>query len=148
MKQANFLICADEAPDCSNNLKEKLPIVLRYVDASNTIQEEFIEFVLCDTCTTGVAIADKILKALEDYGLDCSFLRGQSYDGAGNMAGKYRGAAATIQSTYSKAVYVHCAAHNLNLCVVAACHVQMVKNLMETMVQISLFFLKLTKATK
>ena len=56
------------------------------------------------------------------------------------MAGKYRGAAVTIQSKCPKAVYVHCAAHALNLCVVAACSVQLVKNMMGTMVEICLFF--------
>ena len=56
------------------------------------------------------------------------------------MAGKYRGAAVTIQSKCPKAVYVHCAAHALNLCVVAACSVQLLKNMMGTMVEICLFF--------
>ncbi len=95
---------------------------------------------LCDTGTTGAAIAVKILEALRGYGLDLNCLRGQSYDGAGKMAGKYRGAAVTVQATCSNAVYVHCAAHRLNLCVVAACSVQMVKNLMGTVIEICLFF--------
>ena len=57
------------------------------------------------------------------------------------MAGKYRGAAAIIQSTCPKAVYVHCAAHSLNLCVVGACKIQMVKNIMMgSMVELCLFF--------
>ena len=42
------------------------------------------------------------------------------------MTGKYRGAAASIQSTCPKAVYVHCTAHSLNLCVVAACSIHAV----------------------
>ena len=62
------------------------------------------------------------------------------YDGAGNMAGRYRGAAAIIHSRYPKAVYVHCAAHTLNLCVVAACSIQLVKNMMGTMTEICIFF--------
>ena len=37
-----------------------------------------------------------------------------------------------IKSRFPKAVYVHCAAHALNLCVVAACSVQLVKNMMGT----------------
>ena len=37
-------------------------------------------------------------------------------------------------------VYVHYAAHTLNLCVVSACSIQMVKNMMGTMVEICLFF--------
>ena len=133
-----FSVCADEAADCSN--KEQLPLILRFVDVAGTICEEFVEFVLCDTGTTGTAIAGKILGTLETYSLNLGYLRGQGYDGAGNMAGKYRGAAVTIQSKCPKAVYVHCAAHALNLCVVAACSVQLVKNMMGTMVEICLFF--------
>ena len=99
----------------------------RFVDATNSVRKEFVEFIFCDTGTSGNAIADKILEALQEYGLNVNYLHGQVFDGAGNMAGKYRGMAAIIQSTYPKAVYVHCAAHSLNLCVVAACNIQMVK---------------------
>ena len=114
-------------------------MVLRYVDG-NVIKEEFVDFILCDTGTTGRAIAAKIIEALQGYGLDLNYLRGQAYDGAGNMAGKYHGAAAIIQSSFPKAVYVHCAAHTLNLCVVAACSIQCVKNMMSNMVEICQFF--------
>ena len=127
----NVSVCADEAADCSN--KEQLPLVIRFVNATDSIREEFVDFVLCDTGTPGNAIADKILGTLAAYGLNISSLQGQGYDGAGNMAGKYRGAAVIIQSRCPKAVYVHCAAHALNLCVVAACSVQLVKNMMGTM---------------
>ena len=129
---------ADEAADCSN--KEQLHSVIRFVDATDSIHEEFVGFVLCDMGTTGSAIADKILETLAAYGLNISFLRGQGYDGVGNMAGKYRGAAVIIQSRCPKAVYAHCAAHALNLCVVAACSVQLVKNMMGTMTEICIFF--------
>ena len=112
-----FSVSADEAADCSN--KEQLPFVLRYVDEDNEIQERFVDFILCDTGVTGRVLADKILEALQEYGLDVANIRGQAYDGAGNMAGKCRGAAACIQSACPKAVYIHCAAHTLNLCVVA-----------------------------
>ena len=110
------------------------------MDKANEIQERFVDFILCDTGLSGRALADKILEALQEYGLDVGNIRGQAYDGAGNMAGKCRGAAACIQSACPKAVYVHCAAHTLNLCVVAACGVQLVKNMMGTMVEICLFF--------
>ena len=56
------------------------------------------------------------------------------------MAGKHRGVAAIIQSTCPKAVYVHCVAHSLNLCVVTACSVQAVKTMMSTMVEVCRFF--------
>ena len=115
--------------------------MLRFVDVSNVVREEFVDFVLCDTGTIGRALADKILETLQDYGLlKSNTSGGQAYDGAGNMAGRCNGAAALIQSSCPKAVYVHCAAHTLNLCVVAACNVQLIKNMMGTMVEICLFF--------
>lgn len=52
------------------------------------------------------------------------FYRGQSYDGAGNMAGSVRGAAARIKALYPLATYVHCSSHQLNLCVMKACSIQ------------------------
>ena len=95
-----FSVCADEAADISN--KEQLPLVLRFVDESGTIREEFIEFVLCDSGTTGEAIATKLVSSLQKLGLDLDNLRGQGYDGAGNMAGRAQGVAARIQQNYPR----------------------------------------------
>ena len=63
---------------------------------------------------------------MKKLGLDLHNLRGQGYDGAGNMAGHTKGVAAHILEQYPKACYVHCGTHALNLCVVAACGVQAV----------------------
>ena len=57
------------------------------------------------------------------------------------MAGRYQGAASVIQRDYPKAVYFHCAAHALNLCIVAACNVQEIRNMLGTLEQICLFFM-------
>ena len=104
----------------------------RFVDASNVIREEFVDFV---PCNTGRALADEILETLQDYGLEIKHLRGQAYDGAGNMAGRCNGAATLIQSSCPKAVYVHCAVHTVWY--IAACiHVQLIKNMMGMMVEI------------
>ena len=114
-----FAICADEAADSSS--KEQLPLVVRFVDDTCTIREEFLEFIVCDEGVSGVALSKKILETVCGYGLDPSYIRWQGYDGAGNMAGKCRCAAACVQREYPKAVYVHCTSHTSNLCVVAAC---------------------------
>ena len=50
--------------------KEQLPLVLHFVDATNSVREGFIEFILCDTGTSGNAVAGKILEPLEEYGLN------------------------------------------------------------------------------
>ena len=42
-------------------------------------------------------------------------LRGQSYDGASNMSGRYNGVQAFIWQVQSLAYYTHCTAHRVNL---------------------------------
>lgn len=65
---------------------------------------------------------------LNSCGLDCDFLYGQGYDGAANMAGQFKGAQTIIRSKHPKALYVHCAAHSLNLAVSSACNMQSIRN--------------------
>ena len=56
---------ADEAVDIS--ISEQMPLVLRFVDSSSQIREEFVGFVLCDTGTSGRALSDKILSTLQRF---------------------------------------------------------------------------------
>ena len=70
------------------------------------------------------------------YGLDPNFVRWQGYDGAANMSGKQRGAAARINQRFPLALYVHCSAHVLNLCIAKACVIQAVRNVLGTMVEV------------
>lgn len=108
---------ADEVTDCSN--KEQLSIVLRYVNPENSIiREDFVSFIECDCGITGSAIAEKIISFLNSHGLDLFKLRGQSYDGAGNMSGRLKGTSSLIAKDYPLALYLHCASHSLNLAVV------------------------------
>ena len=72
--------------------------------------------------------------------LELTDLRGQAYDGAGAMAGATNGAAARIQQQYPKALFTHCAAHRLNLCVVKCCSVLEVSNAMDLADSIVRFF--------
>ena len=50
-KATYFSISADEAADCSN--KEQLSLTIRFVDSSDKVREEFIEFDHCKEGTTG-----------------------------------------------------------------------------------------------
>ena len=126
-----FSIMADEATDAGN--KEQLAICIRYVNrGTREIVERFMGFSECVTGVTGVtgeAIAD-CLQHLSDWQLPASMMCGQAYVGAGAMAGKTKGAAARIAERYPKAVYTHCAAHVINLCVVK-CNIPKVRNAMD-----------------
>ena len=95
VKEAKFFaVCADEAADAAN--REQLALIIRFVGKSGLVQEHFWEFLHCASGVSGEAIAQNILCALEKHSLDVNNLRGQGYDGAGNMAGKCQGAAARI----------------------------------------------------
>lgn len=95
VKEAKFFaVLADEATDASN--REQLSILLRFLDGAGEIREEFLQFVSCDEGVDGEAIARYILSSLQESGLDCNFLRGQGYDGAGAMAGATRGVKSRI----------------------------------------------------
>lgn len=57
-----------------------------------------------------------------------SNLVGQGYDGAGNMSGKFNGVQSRIRQKYPKAIFVHCAAHRLNLALSSALSITSVRN--------------------
>ena len=62
-------------------------------------------FTACHLGVTGHAIAETILDLLQKNHLDPKLLRGQGYDGASNMAGKVKGAAAIITSKHPVAFF-------------------------------------------
>ena len=97
-----FSVMANEAADVFN--KENLSLVLRFVDCSKNIREEFAGFCLCGEETTGNAIKEFIINSVRDLGLTMDYCRGKSYDGAGNMAGRYVGTSTVIQHQFPKAI--------------------------------------------
>ena len=97
-------------------------------------------FFECDTGISGRALADKITSCVRAYGLDLSNLRGQAYDGAGNMAGSVNGRAALIASDYPLAIYLHCTSHCLNLAVVKSLQITSVHNMMGVVERVFHFF--------
>ena len=134
-----YTVVADEVTDCYNT--EQLSMVLRYVDPETSlIREDLVDFLECNTSIKGRCLADKITSCLQSYGLDLMKLRGQAYDGAGNVAGTVRGTAAVITSQYPLALYTHCASQCLNLAVVKSLQITSVKNMMGVIEKVHQFF--------
>ena len=104
------------------------------------IREDLVDFIECDTGITGRALADKMLGFLQNHGMDLTKLRGQAYDGAGNMSGSTRGAAALITAQHPLALYIHCASHCLNLAVVKSLQETNIRNMMGIVDRIYVFF--------
>jgi hypothetical protein len=55
---------------------------------------------------------------LDSLGLEVEDIRGQCYDGAAAIPRQYSGVAKSIKDLNELAMYIHCYAHVLNLCVV------------------------------
>ncbi len=117
------MLC-DEVIDVA--CKQQVSIVLRFVDSDCNIQEEFLDFIKVERIT-GEVLAREIKNVLARYGLDLQNCRGQGYDGTANMSAA-NGVQGRLSAENSKAVYVHCNSHILNLCIVNACSLPPIRN--------------------
>jgi len=139
VRKANFFsILADGSTDCSN--KEQMAFIVKFADEKSEARKDFLGIFPCKEGVKGAQIATLLKKKTAERGLEMENCREQGYDGAGNMAGKYIGAATLITKEYPAALYVRYAAYRLNLCVAEACKVQIIKSIMSVVRKASYFF--------
>jgi len=114
-----FAVLADKTSDISR--VEQVSLCVRYVDLDKLeLHEDFLQFIPTND-TTGKVLANLILENLSTFGVELKYFRGQGYDGAAAMSGRYKGVQAHIKHFYPFAIYVHCSAHLLNLVVSKSC---------------------------
>ena len=94
--------------------------------------------------TTGKETCTNLVKSLTSAGLDIQYCRSQTMDGAGNMSGKYKGCATLFQNMAPKAMYHYCSSHDLNLVLCKSCEVREVHLMLDSLVQLGIFFRYLT----
>lgn len=123
-----FSILADETTDIAGI--EQMTFCVRYLK-KDIITEAFLKFVPVHD-TSGEALANTIIQTMKGLKLDTSKLRGQGYDGASNMSGKYKGVKTRISEQYPLAQYTHCCSHALNLVVMSSCDLKPIKNMIGT----------------
>ena len=113
---------------------------MRYVRNCQVIGK-LSEFVQCDDVKRA-SIAEFIISALNNAGLYLQMCCTQTYDEAGNMAGKEKVAAAKFcsQKENEKAVYFHCTSDELNLSLPKASKVLQVMNMVNAMQMLGIFF--------
>ncbi|XP_025196209.1 zinc finger MYM-type protein 1-like [Melanaphis sacchari] len=121
-----FCVLADETADVAGI--EQFSICARYI-YNNEIKEDFLNFVPVES-TTGENLAHTLIKSLENFGINIQYLRGQGYDGAASMSGRFNGVQSIIKKQYKTAVYVHCSAHVLNLVICSSCEMACIRNAM------------------
>ncbi|KAK4871959.1 hypothetical protein RN001_016083, partial [Aquatica leii] len=117
-----FSVLADETMDIPT--VEQLTLCVRYVKKFENNSNNFsvTDYRICVhflqftpvTSTKGKNLAEAILYGLEECLIDKHFLRGQGYDEAASMSGKFRGE--------------HCVSHSLNLALSNAGEVPPIRN--------------------
>lgn len=113
VKEAKYFgIVLDFTLDISH--VDQLTFVIRYVATDGIPIERFVCLVL-NVGHKAEEIVNTVLGLFEQFNLDISNCRGQSYDNASNMSGIYSGFQARIKQLSPLAEYVPCFAHSLNL---------------------------------
>jgi len=117
--------------------KTILSLSVRFIKDTK-VHEEFLCFVPVSS-TTGKDLASAILTQLSQLELNLEQTRGQGYDGASNMSGKYRGVQARLKELYPLAMYTHCCNHVLNLVVSTSSQLPVIRNALATISDICVF---------
>lgn len=107
-----FSIMADETTDLSH--KEQFSFNFRYVDDMLEIHEVFFGFYETPF-TDALTLYNVVTDIFTRFQFSFENLRGQCYDRASNVSGHISGLQRRIGDIQPKALFVHCAAHNLNL---------------------------------
>ena len=107
-----FVISVNSAPDESH--VDQLTFIVHFVHSSGKPIERFMKFIPISG-HDGETMTNVVLDTLHEHDLSIMDCRGQSYDNASNMPGKYRSLQARISEVNPLAVYVPCSAHSFNL---------------------------------
>ena len=98
-----------------------MTVILRLVQCDEedgvTVKEDLLGYLRVDD-STGRGLLNTFMQRAEELGLNFADCRGQCYDNGANTKGKKAGAQARLLEINSKALYVPCANHSLNLVVV------------------------------
>ncbi|KAJ8884194.1 hypothetical protein PR048_016051 [Dryococelus australis] len=123
-----FSVLAEETTyiSCSDQFALCLCYVKHNSNRGYSLQESFLQFLLLEA-TTGKNVADTLIRALQERGINYSSIRGQGYDGA-SMNGNIRGTQTYISEQYPKALYVHCSSHSLNIAISNSSEVTPIRN--------------------
>lgn len=109
-----FSVIMDETTDITVN--EQVSVCLRYVTENLEPEERVLGFY-----ETPKTTADTLFQLLKDvlmrFALPVNKCRGQCYDGASNVSGIRTVLQARMQALESRAQYIHCTAHVVNLVV-------------------------------
>ena len=110
--QAKYLsLSVDSTSDVSH--VEQLTVIVIYLLQGATV-ECFLTFLQMKS-HKAEALTNNLLQYLETESIEFTDCRGQSYDNASNMSGRYAGMQALFRKVNPLAFYIPCMTHSLNL---------------------------------
>ncbi|KAF7699901.1 THAP domain containing 12b [Silurus meridionalis] len=93
---------------------QHIPVFLRFVDQSNTLREEFVEFILFEG--EEKSMADKLEShIMKEWDLSMDNCRGQAHAGSGVFGSKMKAVANHLMEKYTMAMNTPCATFALNI---------------------------------
>ncbi|EOA32305.1 hypothetical protein CARUB_v10015567mg [Capsella rubella] len=115
----NQMVCPKiQKDEVTGSIIQEMGVVFRFVDKHGTFKERFIDLIHVKE-TSSAYMKCAIDSLFTKHGLSMKQLRGQGYDGASNMKGKFNGLRSLIMRENSYAYYIQCFAHQHQLVVVA-----------------------------
>jgi len=115
-----FSVSVDSTPDLSH--VDQLTVIVRYLRQGEPV-ERFLTFLQLEN-HKAETLAVNLLQYLDNESINFADCRGQTYDNASDMSGRYGGMQAYLTNVNLLAFYIPCMAHSLNLvgvCAVDCC---------------------------
>ncbi|NXG40866.1 P52K kinase, partial [Psilopogon haemacephalus] len=107
-----FSLVTDEVVDIAG--EEHLPVLVRFVDDSHNLREEFIGFLPYEADPEILAVKFHTT-ITEEWGLNMEYCRGQAYIVSSGFASKMKIVATRLLEKYPQAVYTLCSSCALNV---------------------------------
>ena len=135
VQATNFTIMIGETTDTSTT--EQVVFVLRWVDSSLQVHEDFVGLYETDSISSN-SLCALVKDVLLRFNLKLENCRGQCYDGASNMKGHVSGISTQLLQEEPRAIYTHCYGHSLNLaCQDTIRSVKVVKDALDSTFELS-----------
>lgn len=111
-----YSFSVDSTPDAAH--MDQLTFVIRYLKSGEP-KERFLKFIPISAHTAD-HLFHEVTGLLNESKIPISDCRGQSYDNASNMSGRFNGLQAKVKELNELAEFVPCSSHSLNLVGVSA----------------------------
>ncbi|NXS14279.1 P52K kinase, partial [Neodrepanis coruscans] len=132
-----FSLVTDEVVDMAG--QEHLPVLVRFVDDSHNLREEFVGFLPYEADPEVLAVKFHST-VTEKWGLNMEYCRGQAYIVSSGFASKMKVVASRLLEKYPQAVYTLCSSCALNVWLAKSVPLAGVSAALGTMEDVCCFF--------